>query len=882
MKPWTIKFIFIAGLMIFLASVAIQVERAMSELFAAKRPVQAIIGGEVPVISVDFARETSAISDQIFGEGVEMPFLDNIWDTNGGFDQTTLNVAKAIKFTNLRFGGATCRTYNWKDEAMTGYRPYVKVYWEGIDQWYEYAKLLGLPSPTICTNIHLSPGTSADWVRYANLEKNYNIINWEMGNEEYLAYTDVADYLRDAKAHCGAMKAVDPKIKCGIVGDEKGVSWTNAKLLSLLKPGDFDFFISHFYEPEGYFNYYSLYTSDTKYEKKLSLPAGRYNLAFRAIGDQAPELSDPLPTMRVCIDQDCSSVDVANSVRGNWVEYTTRAYDVKAGSHNISLVLADDYWNQKSRQDKNIFVADTNLVDSRGERIGLEFVDSKAWTYSFLASNLATEDTIKEIRSLMKQNGLNMPIYITEYGWSYGTEAYPEWGKQFDWRSTLFDVLHIQSLIKEAIPQANIWKDLSTGYWKYFSNDTKGQTYWPIFSVFKLLSEKTGNMLVETKIENMPTYDARKIKFTATDRVNIPYLSVISSKKGGRAYINVVNRSQDSALLATIRTNPNYSSVTVSEIAPSSMEAHPYRDDQYKEEITTQEKTMALNGDFEYSFNPFSVTTFAFDAANSTSAVNRPAVVVLAEAVKTSARTAISANPNTCAISPEAGNYFKKTEIAIACGKAVSTANYQWDKGPVYKFSGEVTTVFTADKKRTLNLIYQYQTSAGGKKIIKTVKISKMYDANQRYCTVIPNGGTFTKDADVRIECGSGVKRSTWRWGNGPAYNFSPSTDIKFIADFSKNLNLSFAFDQLNGAKSEERVARFSKSFKVPQCIDSDKGRNNQLKGNLLYTGNTIKRSYADSCVDKMLTEYYCDKNNMMAFVKVRCPGSCVDGRCVE
>jgi hypothetical protein len=104
---------------------------------------------------------------------------------------------------------------------MIGYRPYEKIYWEGIDQWYQYAKLLGLSAPTICTNIHLSPQDSADWVRYANIEKKYNIVNWEMGNEEYLAYTNVADYLRDAKAHCSAMKAVDPSIKCGIVGDER-------------------------------------------------------------------------------------------------------------------------------------------------------------------------------------------------------------------------------------------------------------------------------------------------------------------------------------------------------------------------------------------------------------------------------------------------------------------------------------------------------------------------------------------------------------------------------------------------------------------------------------------------------------------------------------
>ncbi len=883
MKPATIKFVFIAGLLIFAGSVVIQIKRSLDKMFAAERPAIAISGGAVPLITVDFSRDNSAISDKIFGEGVEMPFLDNIWDKNAGFNQNTLDVARAIKFTNLRFGGATCRSYNWKNGAMTGYRPYEKVYWEGIDQWYQYAELLDLPAPTICTNIHLSPQDSADWVRYANIEKQYNIINWEMGNEEYLAYTRVEDYLRDAKAHCSAMKAVDPRIKCGIVGDEKGVSWTNAKLLSLLKPGDFDFFIGHFYEPEGYFNYYSLYTNDTKYDRKINLKNGRYHLEFRAIGDQAPETSDPLPTLKVCVDAVCNYTDVANTERGNWVPYRTGEFEVREGSRNISLSIADDYYNPVSRQDKNIFVADAKIVDGQGSAIGIDFIDSKAWTYSFLASNLSTEDKIKEIRTLMKQRGLDLPIYITEYGWSYGTEAYPNWGLQYDWRSTLFDVLHIQSLIKEAIPQANIWNDLSTGYWKYFSDDGKGQNYWPIFSVFKLLSEKTGDILVETKMENVPVYDAQKIKFTATDRVNIPYLSVVSSKKDDKYYVNVVNRSQENPIQAVIRTNINYSSVRVSEIAPSSIESHPYRDDRYKEKIATQEKTLEAGGDLHYSFKPFSVTTFEFLGVSPAARAVRPPSTILASKARNLARALPQAGANECVVFPAGGNFFKATEVNISCGQSVRAANYRWDNGPATKFERSASTVFAADKKRTLKMDYEYPDNSKGRAAVKPVKTQKVFDANQRYCTVTPDGGSFTKDTDIHIECGNGVKRSAWRWGNGTVYNFGPSTDISFTADFSKTMNLSFAYDQLAGGRSVEKVVRFSKNFKVPQCLDSDKGKNTELKGTLLYTGNTIKREYTDSCApDGKLVEYYCDRNDLMAFEKVVCPGGCGDGRCVK
>jgi len=951
---WKSKIIAILALLLFVISVFVQVFFNLDDFLAAKNktvPVGAESSGQTPIISVDFAKETGTISDKIFGQGVEMPFLDNIWDKGTGFDQNTLGVAKAIKFTNLRFGGATCRTYNWKNEAMTGYRPYQKVYWEGIDQWYQYAKLLDLPAPTICTNIHLNPQDSADWVRYANIEKKYDIINWEMGNEEYLAYTKVEDYLRDARAHCTAMKAVDPRIKCGVVGDDKAVSWSNAELLSAIKPGDFDFFVAHFYEPESYYNYYSLYMNSDKYEKKVNLKPGRYRFTFQAIGDQAPETADPVPTLQVCFDKDCSWIDVTNTERGKWIKYSTREYDVKAGTHTIAFNLADDYYGWTSRQDKNIFMANVGLENNFSDKTELDFVDTKAWTYSFLASNLSTEDSIKEIRTLMEQRKLSMPIFITEYGWSYGVEAYPDWGQQYDWRSTLFDVLHIQSLIKESIPQANIWKDLSTGYWKYFSDDIKGQNYWPIFSVFKLLSEKTGNVLVETKIENVPTYNAQKFQTEA--RENIPYLSIVSSKNGSKNYINVVNRSQDKAILATIRTNIDYNMVRVAEIAPSSMESHPYRDDGFKENITTQEKVLNVNGDFNYNFKPFSVTTFEFNitaplvsggypasnlAANTKFttlrvSTDKPAtcrygLVPKLSFVEMSAQPLVSVtgmkhtvtvpglkngqtytyyikcqnaagasnsvdylikfkvdspgNPTSCLVAPDGGNHFRGKEISLTCGQSVVAASYQWDQGAVVNFKNSTSTWFAADKKRVLKVKYRYQTNVNGKMVEKAVSLNKIFEANQRYCNISPDGGVYGKNINIFIECGKNVKRSTWRWGNGTVYNFSPSTDIKFVADFSKNLNIAFAYDLVNGKGVEERVVKFSKIFRVPQCVDSDKGKNDGLKGTLTYTGQTIKRNYTDFCVGNVLTEYYCNGSNLMAFVKIHCPAGCNNGSCVK
>lgn len=573
---------------------------------------------ENPTISVDFNNELAPISDQVFGQGMEIPFLKNIWDKTTGFDQEKAEVARDMGFTNVRFGGNTCKQFNWKEASVSGFTSLGTTYFENIDQWSQYASLLGEVPLSVCVNLHLTPQDSADMVRYANIDHEYNIKNWEMGNEEYsadqyLKYAGAEEYINDARIHCQAMKAVDPTIKCGIHAGfaAGGQVWTDDALFSAVRPGDFDFLVDHNYQPNGYFNYLSIYSNATKVDQELNLESGIYKIGFHAIGQQAPLISDPIPTLQICLDDVCQQVDITEPT-SDWFYYSSDDFTIETAANlKLKMEIFDDYYDYATQQDKNIFLAEVRIVKDDGSILQtIELVDRKAWTYSFLASNLSTEDNLDRLKNIMLQYGLSLPIYETEFGWQYGSIAYPEAGIQYDWRSGLFDALHLQSLINKQVPQANLWTDLANDNWRYYTDDSRGKIYWPRFYVFKLMKEKTGDTAVSVDTENMPTYDVQE--FTTQARQNIPYLSIIASKKGNKNYINVINRNLDEPIVANIKTNGIYSAVVAYEIAPASIEGHPYRDDDYKENIEINEKVLPVKNSFEYSFKPFSITTFEF------------------------------------------------------------------------------------------------------------------------------------------------------------------------------------------------------------------------------------------------------------------------------
>jgi hypothetical protein len=163
-------------------------------------PAPAITPTTVPnVLSVDPAIDLGPISPYLFGTNY------------GPMHAVTLEVmplAEGAGFTVLRFPGGA-----WTDE--------VDVRTFQIDQFIAFCQQVGA-TPTISVRLlNGEPETAAELVRYTNIEKQYGVVYWSIGNEPSI-YTQLnqADYdytvehlNRDWRPIAEAMKAVDSSIK---------------------------------------------------------------------------------------------------------------------------------------------------------------------------------------------------------------------------------------------------------------------------------------------------------------------------------------------------------------------------------------------------------------------------------------------------------------------------------------------------------------------------------------------------------------------------------------------------------------------------------------------------------------------------------------------
>ncbi|KOX13352.1 alpha-L-arabinofuranosidase [Saccharothrix sp. NRRL B-16348] len=150
-----------------------------------------------------------------------------IWDTNLGSDAVA-DLLKDAGVKAMRYpGGSYSDIYHWADHTAPG--GYVAPNTD-FDTFMGGVRRAG--GQAIVT-ANYGTGTAeeaAAWVRYANVEKNYGVKYWEIGNENYgnghygsgweadhhpsKSPTYYATLVRD---YATAMKAVDPTIKIGAV-----------------------------------------------------------------------------------------------------------------------------------------------------------------------------------------------------------------------------------------------------------------------------------------------------------------------------------------------------------------------------------------------------------------------------------------------------------------------------------------------------------------------------------------------------------------------------------------------------------------------------------------------------------------------------------------
>ncbi|MCS7190375.1 MAG: hypothetical protein NZ843_02095 [Fimbriimonadales bacterium] len=120
-------------------------------------------------------------------------------------------------------GGSISNEYDWRTNRnrRTG-----DTYGTNTDGFLSVANELGAEE-IICVNYGSgTPQEAADWVHYANIQRNGGVRYWAIGNENYGSWEhdthpnrhDAHTYAHFARDAIQLMKAVDPTIKVGVVG----------------------------------------------------------------------------------------------------------------------------------------------------------------------------------------------------------------------------------------------------------------------------------------------------------------------------------------------------------------------------------------------------------------------------------------------------------------------------------------------------------------------------------------------------------------------------------------------------------------------------------------------------------------------------------------
>ena len=190
---------------------------------------------DVPRLTID-TRNAQPLRGGLYGFNTNM-----ITGDYGYLDPDFVELTKTLAPKTLRFpGGTVGNFYHWQpggffeNEMASTLNPklnqrnkgnYVKLQRRRdgkilFDDFMQLCNTLKI-TPVVVVNLWTgSPEESAAWVRYAK-DKGYNIEHWELGNEYYLPhylnkYPTAAAYIKAAKKHAEAMKAVDPNIKLSV------------------------------------------------------------------------------------------------------------------------------------------------------------------------------------------------------------------------------------------------------------------------------------------------------------------------------------------------------------------------------------------------------------------------------------------------------------------------------------------------------------------------------------------------------------------------------------------------------------------------------------------------------------------------------------------
>jgi hypothetical protein len=179
------------------------------------------IAADITSVDVDVRAGLATVPDTALGVN------HAIWDAELGTTAVS-DLLKSAGVQMLRYpGGSYADIYHWRDHTAPG--GYVAPGTD-FDTFMASVRRVGA-EPMIIANYGTgTPAEAADWVRYANITKDYDATYWTIGNENYgnghygaaweaddHADKSPVEYAANVVAYAAAMKAVDPDIKVGAV-----------------------------------------------------------------------------------------------------------------------------------------------------------------------------------------------------------------------------------------------------------------------------------------------------------------------------------------------------------------------------------------------------------------------------------------------------------------------------------------------------------------------------------------------------------------------------------------------------------------------------------------------------------------------------------------
>jgi len=187
----------------------------------ALQPTAASAAGTPVTVTVNARAGLAAVPDTSLGVN------DAVWDSQLGTPAVS-DLLKSAGVRTMRYpGGSYADIYHWKDNTAPG--GYVAPNTD-FDTFMGSVQRVGAQAMIIANYGTGTPQEAADWVRYANVTKNYGARYWTIGNENYgnghyganWEADDHADksataYANGVVAFADAMKAVDPTVKVGAV-----------------------------------------------------------------------------------------------------------------------------------------------------------------------------------------------------------------------------------------------------------------------------------------------------------------------------------------------------------------------------------------------------------------------------------------------------------------------------------------------------------------------------------------------------------------------------------------------------------------------------------------------------------------------------------------